>query len=120
MEDAQHRDCATAARQRAAELAEHRDQPLYEGAQCCSLEAHLRLYNWYCKYAIKQRAFEALLKLLALLLPANSTLARTLFLFRKVSTEWGCVAAGHVCESFDRSLPGMLTPSDCTPHVKNS
>jgi hypothetical protein len=59
---------------------------LFDGAQCCSLEAHLLLYNWYCKYAVKQRAFDALLQVLARILPADNNLSRSLYLFRKVNT----------------------------------
>ena len=83
--DAALRQHAIAARQRAAELAQLRDQPAFEGAQCCALEAHLLLYNWYCKYAVKHRAFDALLKVLARMLPADSKLSRSMYLFRKVS-----------------------------------
>jgi hypothetical protein len=46
----------------------------------------LLLYNWYCKYAVKQRAFDALLQVLARILPADNNLSRSLYLFRKVNT----------------------------------
>jgi hypothetical protein len=57
---------------------------LFQGAKCCALEAHLLLFNWYCKHAVQQQAFEALLKVLQLILPGNNELAGSLYLIRKV------------------------------------
>jgi hypothetical protein len=73
-------------RKLAADLQRLRDRPLFEGCRVsCALEAHLLLFNWRCKYAIKNRAVDELLALLAdRILPSGNILARSLHLLRKV------------------------------------
>lgn len=99
------------ARQRAEELSLLRDQPLFEGAQCCALKAHLLFFNWYCQYAIKNRAFEDLLEVLGKILPTPNLLSRSFYLFRKVSQRGGAgarYAVGCCCCVHNTPLPGCF------------
>ena len=98
---------ARAAVLQAEQYKELREAPLFPGCRLsCALEAYLLLFNWRCRNAIKDRAFDELLQLQARMLPEGHRLVASLYLMRKVRASW-CEAASYECGNFCRSFqPG--------------
>lgn len=62
-------------------------QALYPGAGVSCLEADVLLFGWRTKYAVKNRAFDELVRMLhSSLLPSDNLLPPSLYMFRKVSS----------------------------------
>lgn len=62
-------------------------QALYHGAGVSCLEADVLLFGWRTKYAVKNRAFDELVRMLhSRLLPSDNLLPPSLYMFRKVSS----------------------------------
>lgn len=71
---------------RAAAYRQRRFEPLYPGSSVSALEADVLLFGWRHEYSIKDRAMDALLKMLGgRILPSANQLPESLYMLR---TQW--------------------------------